>query len=262
MLHIRRYVVRSLKTYQADVFLFNEVNMNRIKALKKYFTVTEWLIWSLSVTTIITVFIIFGGGLLSFIASLVGVTSLILCAKGNPIGQVLMIVFSSLYGIISLSCSYYGELATYVFMTMPMSVYALVCWLKNPYENKRSEVRVSSIGKRDFIILPITAILVTVVFYFILAYFNTANLLLSTLSVTTSYTAVYLTARRSPLYALAYAANDIVLIGLWTIASFQDISYISVTVCFAAFLVNDIYGFISWNRMKKRQADAICQGQI
>ena len=121
--------------------------MKKFKGLIKYLTVTEWLIWSLSVTAIITVFIIFGGGLLSFIASLIGVTSLILCAKGNPIGQVLMIVFSSLYGIISLSCSYYGELATYVFMTMPMSVYALVCWLKNPYENNKSEVRVISIGK-------------------------------------------------------------------------------------------------------------------
>lgn len=230
--------------------------MNRLKALIKYFTVTERLIWSLSVTAIIIVFIIFGGGgILSLIASLIGVTALILCAKGNPAGQVFMIVFCTLYGIISLGFSYYGEVATYLLMTMPMSVYALICWLKNPYGDNKSEVRVSSIGKTDFIILPITAILITIIFYFVLKYFDTANLLLSTFSVTTSYTAVYLTARRSPLYALAYAVNDIVLIGLWTMASFEDSSYISVTVCFAAFLVNDIYGFISWNRMKKRQAD-------
>lgn len=226
-----------------------------IKRLFDYFTPTEKLIWICSCTAITVFFIIFDrNSFLSLFASLLGATSLIFCAKGNPAGLVIMIVFSVLYGIISYSFCYYGEMITYVFMTLPMSAYSLICWLRNPYGNNKSEVRVSNIGKKDFIILPLTAILITTAFYFILKYFNTANLILSTLSVTTSYAAVYLTARRSPLYALAYAANDIVLIGLWALASTEDISYISVTVCFTAFLANDIYGYISWNRMKKKQA--------
>lgn len=226
-----------------------------IKRLFNYFTTTEKLIWICSCTAITVFFIIFDrNSFLSLFASLLGATSLIFCAKGNPAGLVIMIVFSVLYGIISYSFCYYGEMITYVFMTLPMSAYSLICWLKNPYGNNKSEVRVSNIGKTDFIILPLTTILISTAFYFILEYFNTANLMLSTLSVTTSYAAVYLTARRSPLYALAYAANDIVLIGLWALASTEDISYISVTVCFAAFLINDIYGYISWNRMKRKQA--------
>jgi len=98
--------------------------------------------------------------------------------------------------------------------------------------------------------------LVTVLFYYILKYFETANLLPSTLSVTTSFLAVYLTFRRSPLFALAYASNDIVLIVLWVMASMLDARYISVVVCFAAFFVNDIYGYISWQKMKVRQNTA------
>ena len=90
-------------------------------------------------------------------------------------------------------------------------------------------------------------------FYFILDAFNTANIIPSTLSVTTSFLAVYLTWRRSPYFALAYAANDIVLIILWILATRRDLSYLSVTVCFTVFLVNDLYGFISWRRMAKRQ---------
>lgn len=97
---------------------------------------------------------------------------------------------------------------------------------------------------------------VTAVFYFILAYFHTANLAPSTVSVTTSFLAVYLTFRRSPWFALAYAANDLVLIVLWTLASASDARYISVVACFAAFLANDIYGYINWQRMKLRQAQA------
>ena len=94
---------------------------------------------------------------------------------------------------------------------------------------------------------------VTVIFYFILEYFGTANIIPSTLSVTTSFIAVYLTFRRNAYYALAYAANDVVLIILWILAALTDIAYISVIICFVVFLVNDLYGFISWKRMSARQ---------
>lgn len=39
-----------------------------------------------------------------------------------------------------------------------------------------------------------------------------------------------------------------------TLAAMTDISYISVVICFVMFLANDIYGFISWSHMKKRQS--------
>ncbi len=190
---------------------------------------------------------------LTLAASLIGVTSLIFAAKGNPAGPLLMIIFSILYGIISLSFAYYGEMITYIGMTLPMSVVALVSWLKNPYKGRKSEVKVNNIGLRETpFALALTAA-VTVVFYFILDAFDTANIIPSTISVTTSFLAVYLTWRRSPFYALAYAANDVVLIVLWMMASLQDFSYLSVTVCFVVFLVNDLYGFINWRKMSKRQ---------
>lgn len=33
----------------------------------------------------------------------------------------------------------------------------------------------------------------------------------------------------------------------------EEVRYLSVVVCFAAFFANDIYGFISWRRMGARQ---------
>ena len=101
----------------------------------------------------------------------------------------------------------------------------------------------------------ILAAVVTVVFYYILTYFHTANIIPSTLSVTTSFVAVYLTFRRSPYFAVAYASNDLVLIVLWVMASFADVKYVSVVVCFVAFFVNDIYGFVNWKKMERRQSE-------
>lgn len=229
--------------------------MKTIRRFFDYFTVAEKLLWLFSVTVICVSYLLFAsGGALNLAASLIGVTSLIFIAKGNPFGQILTIVFSLIYGFISCKVMYYGEMLTYVGMTMPMAVAALVMWLKNPYKGKKSEVKINmSMTGADVVKMVLLAAFVTFVFYFILKALNTANMVPSTVSVTTSFLAVYLSYKRSPYYAAAYAANDIVLIVLWVTASFTDKSYISVVVCFAAFLANDIYGFINWQRMGKRQ---------
>lgn len=219
-----------------------------------YFSKGELALWFTSSLLIVLFFLIFDReNYLTLAASLIGATSLIFNAKGNPFGQVLMILFSILYGVISYTFAYYGEMITYLGMTAPMSAFALVSWLKNPYNNDKSQVKVNSLKKKEILFLiPLTAA-VTAVFYFILAAFNTNNLILSTVSVATSFLAVYLTARRSALYAIGYAANDVVLIAMWIKASLVDRSYISVVICFLMFLANDIYGFINWTRMKKKQ---------
>ena len=224
--------------------------------MKNYFSKLEIILWSSSVLLIVVSFSVFDReNYLTLLASLVGVTSLIFNAKGNPFGQLLMVLFSLLYGIISFSFDYYGEMITYLGMTMPMAVFALISWLRNPYKENKAEVKVNTISKKETLFMWIGAIAITDLLYFVLEHFNTANIVPSTMSVTTSFIAVYLTFRRSPLFALAYASNDIVLIILWVMASVYDIRYISVVVCFIAFLVNDIYGYISWKKMKIRQSE-------
>ena len=232
--------------------------MKKIKSvffgIWNYFSVWERALWILSVVLIVATFFAFdGAGYLTLIASLIGVTSLILCAKGNPLGQGLMIIFSVIYGTISFECGYYGEMTTYVCMTLPMSIASLVSWIRNPYEKGRAEVRVERLEWWDAPLLSVLTILITVAFYFTLGLLGTANLLPSTISVATSFIAVYLTFRRSPYFALAYAANDVVLILLWILMAVNAPSYISVITCFVVFLVNDLYGFFSWLKMAKKQ---------
>lgn len=224
------------------------------KAILNYFTKGELALWSLSAAMIVASFLVFDReNFLILAASLVGVTSLIFNAKGNPFGQLLMVVFSILYGIISFTSAYYGEMITYLGMTAPMAVFALITWLRNPYNGNKAEVRINRLKAKEILFMVLLSALVTYIFYYILAFFHTANLTLSTLSVTTSFLAVYLTFRRSSLYAIGYALNDIVLIVLWIAAARSHISYWSVVICFVMFFVNDIYGFMNWSKMQNRQ---------
>lgn len=219
-----------------------------------YFSLFEILLWSISVVFIFASFLIFDReGYLTLVASVIGVTSLIFNAKGNPVGQVLMIIFSVLYGIISFSFAYYGEMITYLGMTAPMALFALISWLRNPYKGNKAQVEVNRISKKEVVFMLLLTPAVTAVFYFILEFFGTANILPSTVSVATSFAAAYLTFRRSPYFALVYAMNDVVLIVLWIMATLSDISYLSVMICFVVFLVNDLYGFVCWLRMFEAQ---------
>ena len=228
-----------------------------MKKLSAYFSKGELTLWGASSALILIYFLIFDRvNIMTLAASLIGATSLIFNAKGNPIGQALMIVFSLLYGVISYTFSYFGEMITYLGMTGPMALFTLISWLRNPYKGNHAEVAVNRIGKWEYSGMYLATAVVTLGFYFILEHFNTANIIPSTLSVSTSFVAVYLTFRRSPYFALAYAANDVVLIVLWTLAAAEDISYLSVIICFVMFLVNDLYGFVSWKRMEKRQMHA------
>ncbi|MDE6442224.1 MAG: nicotinamide riboside transporter PnuC [Clostridia bacterium] len=225
-----------------------------MKKFFKSFTLAEWLIWSVSVITVTVCFFVFKNTQYHYLTgSLLGITALIFVSKGNPAGQAIVIIFSVFYGIISYSFKYYGEMITYLGMSAPIAVWALISWLKNPYKGEKSEVKVNSLSRLEWVLFAFGSVIVSTAFYFILQALNTANLIVSTLSVFTSFTAAYLTARRSRFYALFYAMNDIVLIVLWVLASVEDITYLPMVICFSAFLVLDAYGFINWTKMKKKQ---------
>ena len=189
---------------------------------------------------------------LTLITSLIGAAALIFLAKGHILGQVLALAFATLYGLVSLSYRYYSEVITYLGMNAPMALLSFFSWLKNPY-GKRSEVRVGRVARKHFVIMPILTAAVTVVFYFAMRALSTPHLWVSTLSILTSFVASYLTYLRTRFYALAYAVNDLVLIAMWVLASFDDPSYIPMMACFVTFLFNDLYAFFNWGKMQKMQ---------
>ena len=220
----------------------------------KKLTVFEWCLWGASMTGVLLAFLIPAEkDIPSLIASLIGVTALIFVAKGMVVGQVLTVVFAVAYGIVSWTQRYYGEMITYLCMSAPMAISAIVSWLKHPYKDS-GEVKTKRLSAKEWTFLSLATVIVTVAFYFLLDALGNANLIVSTLSVTTSFFAASLTFLRSPYYAIAYAANDGVLIALWIFSAVIDISYLPMVLCFVMFLLNDLYGFYSWKRMEKRQS--------
>lgn len=217
---------------------------NPIKSLTK----KEWILWMGSLAIVILSNLLSTDiDVLTLVSACVGITSLIFAAKGNVWAQILMVIFSILYGLISWQFRYWGEMITYIGMTMPMAVWSTITWIKNPSESGQ-EVAIQKLTRKHVAEIAATGVIVTAVFYMILKALDTPNILFSTISITTSFLAASLTMLRSSYYALGYASNDIILIVMWVLASIENPAYIPVVVNFIIFFFNDMYGFVSWKR--------------
>lgn len=247
-----RDISLGLRRYIVGVFLFLGVKSmnNPFKSLNKH----DYMLWFVSLVVVAISNIMTGvADYMTLLATLTGVTALIFLAKGDVFGQILTVVFSIMYAITAYKFRYYGEMITYVGMTLPIALMSVVSWIRHPYEKGKNEVKIHTLTSLEKIIMIFLTLAVTILFYFILKWLNTPNLEVSTLSIATSFLASYLMFYRNPFYAVAYALNDIVLIILWILASLSDFSYFPMIICFLMFLINDLYAFVHWKIREKKQ---------
>ena len=229
-----------------------------MKKIFKYFSIFEWCLWLGSIVTVVVFFIVLQNKeWLYLVTTILGATSLIFLAKGNLIGLILTSIFSVFYTIVAITFRYYSEVITYCFMTLPITVISIIQWFKNPYKGNKNEVEIVELEKNQYVNIIVAGAGIAIIFYFVLSWLNTPNLIFSTISIFTSFIAAYLSLKRSRFYAIAYALNDVVLIVLWALATIKDLSYLAVVICFVSFLANDLYAFVNWTKLYKKQREGL-----
>lgn len=217
-------------------------------------TKKEWILYLTSLVVVLASnFFASEINIINMIGTAFGVTALIFIAKGNVFGQFLMVIFGTLYSISALRFRYYSELITYLGMTVPLSITSIVTWLKNPSDTNKNQVKIRKFTVKELILSLSLTVVVTIIFFFVLRALNTPNLIVSTISISTSFFASFLMQRRIAFYAIGFVFNDIVLIVLWTISSFTDLTSLAMVACFTMFLINDIHGFTKWTKREKEQ---------
>ena len=192
--------------------------------------------------------------ILSLVTSILGVITVIFGAKGLVWAPVVNLLYNIVYIILSYTQGFYGEVLIYIFMMTPINIAMIISWLKNKSKEDENIVEVNKLNKKEYILLFGFTLIVAVGFYFILKALNTTALFISTISLIDSFIATYLLYRRCSNYALSYIVNDIILIVLWLYAIRNNgIAYLPMVLSFLVFLVNDIYGLISWKKRERKQ---------
>ncbi len=222
-----------------------------MKKIWKDWTGFEKILLLVSVFLITASGIITKSEILTIIASLVGITCALMQAKGKVISQFMGVLEAILYSILSFQNQYYGEVIIYMVVVLPTYLFGIYSWVSN--KNKDTDTVIAKIfTKREWIVLLILNVILFVVLYIILQYFNTNALMVSTLSMLASLTATYLIARRNKYSFLFFIINDVILLILWGIPVLQgEISLIPILIEPFLLLINDSYGWKNWNENEK-----------
>lgn len=201
----------------------------------------------ISVLSILVSAIVFKSQILTLMTSLIGILCALLQAKGKIISQFVGLLEVILYPILSYQNQYYGEVIIYVFIVFPMYLYGVISWVT--HKNKETAtVEANQISKKEWIILSFASLVSFVVLYYVLKYFNTSQLIISSLSMVTSLIATYLITRRSKYSFLFYIGNDIILILLWGIPVLKgNFSLLPMLLDPIILFINDNYGWRNWN---------------
>lgn len=229
--------------------------MESVKDFVRQIKWYEWLYMSIFICIIICLSCVFKSNLIVLFNSIFGILTVFFLAKGKVIGNVLGIVQCILYVIVSYFNKFYGEIILCCFITIPLYVVTIITWLKN-LSNKDKVVQVNkSLSSTEWVVSLLIVALISFGLYFLLDYFNTAYLIVSTFSVFSCIMAGYLAVRRSEYNFIFYILNNIVCICLWLFVIIQnnDLSYVSIVVQYTMFLILNIVGTCNWLKLKKIQ---------
>ena len=223
--------------------------MNILKDWSKF----EKILLFGNIIVVSTIGIFFKADLLTTACSIIGINTALLLAKGKNLGQLLGILITLLYSILSFKNKYYGEVLIYVFLMLPMFVVGTFSWIK--HQNKKTNsVEINNIKAKEWIIVSIVFIGVFIGLYYVLKTFNTNELIVSTASVLASLFAVYLQVRRSKYSFSFYIVNDIILFILWGTPVFKgNYTLIPMLLNPVFNFINDLYGFYYWRKTEKIQ---------
>ena len=214
----------------------------------KDWTKFEKILLFCSITTILIAGFLCNSTSLTILCALIGASCSIEQAKGKIASQFLGLTEAVLYSILSFQNRYYGEVIIYVFIMAPLFISGIISWLHNINKETNTVIK-NELGKKEWFLLSIIAIILFVGLYFLLKCFNTEQLLVSTLSMVTSLFATYLVARRSKYGFIFYILNDIILFILWGLPVIGgQITLIPMLFEPLILFINDVYGWINWNK--------------
>ena len=225
-----------------------------MKLLKEW-TIFEKILLFGSIIVISSVGLVFKSDLLTTSCSLLCIITVLLIAKGKNIGQVLGVLVTIMYSVVAYKNKYYGEVLINLLLMLPLYIIGIITWI-NHKDKKTNFVEINSIQKKEWIIVAIVFICAFIGIYNLLKFFNTNELIVSTISVLVSIFAAYLQMRRSRYSFSFYLINDIVLMFLWGIPVIHgNYTLFPILLNPMVNFINDMYGSYNWKRTEKIQKD-------
>lgn len=199
---------------------------------------------------LVTIGVVFKSSPLIITVNVISIIMMLFITKGSFVGTILQIFNAAFYAFISFQSAYYGEVICSVLITIPLTIFSAITWIKNRRKGS-AIIKVNKIKLKEWVIVLFSSLLTFVGVFFLLRAFNTANLVVSSVSLTLGIYANYLLMRRCEYNFVIYIINNLVCITLWMFLVVSDISYLPLVINYFMLLIYNTIGLINWLKLKK-----------
>ena len=213
-----------------------------------------WLIFANVALLAISLYL--GDTLVGILASLTGVTCVILCGKGKMSNYLFGTVNVLLYAYVAWKAKYYGDVMLNLLYYFPTNILGWFVWKKNIDTEKQEVVKKRMTLKQDILVLVLST--AGIFGYSYVLRLLGGNLpLVDSMSTVLSVVAQILMIKRFTEQWIVWIAVDAVSVIMWVAAYLNGTESIAVLLMWVIFLFNAIFMFIKWyNDSREKPAAA------
>ena len=191
-------------------------------------------------------------GILGFTASVTGMLSVILVAKGKISNYYFGVINVVIYGFISYNSKYYGEAMLNILYFLPMQIIGFMMWRRNNVNiDESKEVKAERMTAKEIILWSVLSGIAVVVYGIILKKLNNTLPMADSFTTVLSVTAMILMVKRYIEQWIVWIMIDIVAIYMWLFIK----SDYNITIMWTAYLVNAVYGLYNWAKLYRRERE-------
>lgn len=221
--------------------------MDKIKKIFADFSVFD-KIYLLSMLILqIGVFIISPESMLSIIAGIAGVISVVLCAKGKIAFYFIGFVQTISYLFLSYQNKFYGEVIENIFYLITM-IWGIFIWKKNinKTDSGAENVKAKKFSKRQWVLSTLATIIATFLVGLWLESIGSAQAYTDAATNVLAIFAQLLMIKRYREQWLWWLVIDVLCMKLWFVAGNW-----CMFAMYIAWTINCIYGWVNWTKMNK-----------
>lgn len=227
-----------------------------LERIKREFTGwKKWqIVWIVLANSIILgVSLYMGDTAIGIVASLTGVTCVILCGMGRVSNYFFGTINVVLYAIVAWKARYYGDVMLNLLYYFPTNIIGWVVWSKHLNQEK-NEVYKKRMTLMQDILLAIISAAGVLGYSYILKLLGGNLPIVDSMSTVFSVIAQILMIKRFTEQWVIWIIVDIVSVIMWIAAFFNGGESVAVLMMWSVYLANAVIMFVKWLKESKQDA--------
>ncbi len=210
----------------------------------------ERVLFPFTILTIIVISIYLNDSRIALISAICGISYTILAGKGKISCYLFGLLGTFCYSYISYKNALYGNLILYMCYYFPMQVLGIFRWRRH-LKPDSGEIIKTKLIMRDKILYLISAVVLSIIAYFILKYLNDKSPVVDAVTSVFSIFGLILTVKRCIEQWYVWFLVNVLSTFMWIEAYYHGSNCFATILMWSVYVILAVYFYIVWRRELK-----------